>query len=178
MGRETPVIRIHSASPERTHGLGRALGACLQAGDCVGLRGELGAGKTALAAGLGEGLGVKEAMRSPSYLLCCEHRGRAPVLHLDAYFEARMESLLHEGLASRFSVETVVLVEWADRLEPWWPSDRLDVAIEAAGDEESRWLLLRALGPRSAEVLTAFAARLAEAGIPVESSEPPPMAPR
>ncbi len=153
---EGQTLSLSSSSPEQTRALGRALGALLPAGSCLGLRGELGAGKTAFASGVGEGLGVGEPLRSPSYLLCAEHQGRVRVLHLDAYFEARMESLLEEGLAARFDEATVVLVEWVDRLSAWWPADRLDLSLQPGDQEECRNLILRALGPISASVLADF----------------------
>lgn len=151
----TVTVTLRSDSPERTRALGRALGGLLPPGACVGLIGGLGAGKTAFAAGLGEGLGVAEPLRSPSYLLCCEHRGRCPVLHLDAYFEPRMESLLSEGLAARFGREAVVIVEWADRLQAWWPADRLEIEFRPGGGPERRILAFRGRGPSSRAVLEA-----------------------
>jgi tRNA threonylcarbamoyladenosine biosynthesis protein TsaE len=162
------ALILHSGGPEQTAALGRALGELLQGGDCVALCGELGAGKTAFAAGVGKGLGVREPLRSPSYLLCCEHLGRVPALHLDAYFEGRLESLMVEGLAARFTHETVLLIEWADRLAAWWPGDRLEVGLSAGPEPEARTLTVRARGPRSAALVTAWAARLAPAGLPPE----------
>lgn len=167
-------MKLFSDSAERTRAFGVLLGGVLPPGACVGLRGELGAGKTAFAAGLGEGLGVREPLRSPTYLLCCEHRGRCPVLHLDAYFSARMESLLHEGLASRFDGESVTVVEWADRLEAWWPADRLEVVLEPGDAPDRRVLRVAALGPRSAEWLQGFATAVAAAPESAKSVEPPP----
>lgn len=168
------VLRLRSDAAEQTQALGRALGACALPGNCLGLRGELGAGKTAFASGVGAGLGVEQPLRSPSYLLCCEHSGRAPVLHLDAYFEARMESLLHEGLAARFTRDAVVVIEWSDRLSAWWPADRLELSLCAGSAPEQRWLEFQALGPRSADWLGRAAGELLRLGIPAEQAEPPP----
>lgn len=167
-------LNLLSESPAATHALGRALAATLGPGACVALIGELGAGKTAFAAGLGAGLGVAEPLRSPSYLLCCEHRGRLPVLHLDAYFETRMEALLAEGLAERFDAASVLIVEWADRLAAWWPADRLEIRLEPGTEPEQRRIRLRGLGPASAAALNAFAA----AARARESAEPGTPAPR
>lgn len=146
-----------SRSPEETRELGRALGRLLEPGDFVALIGELGAGKTALAGGLGLGLGVTEALRSPSYLLCCEHEGRHRVLHLDAYFEARMDALLAEGLPDRFR-DAVLIVEWADRCAGSWPADRLEVRMSPGPGLEERQIALQATGPRSAQLLQAWTA--------------------
>lgn len=134
---------------------GRRLGAVLQGGDCVGLVGTLGSGKTTLCRGIGEGLECVPALRSPTYLLCHEAQGRHPVLHLDAYFEARMQGLLEDGIAARFDREHVLLVEWADQLRSWWPKDRLELHL-AGTAKGGRELTMEATGPRSQEALSAF----------------------
>jgi tRNA threonylcarbamoyladenosine biosynthesis protein TsaE len=144
-----------SRSPAETLRWGKALGGLLEPGDCIALIGELGAGKTAFAGGIGQGLQVTDPMRSPSYLLCCEHAGRARVLHLDAYFEARMSALLEEGLPDRFR-EAVVVVEWADHCPEAWPSDRLQIRLSAGPGAEERVFAAAATGPRSAALLQAW----------------------
>lgn len=137
-------------SEEHQEAFGVLLGELLQGGDCVALIGELGTGKTTTCRGMGRGLECTEPLRSPTYLLCHEVDGRHPVLHLDAYFDMRMDSLLGEGLCERFDRHSVLLVEWADRCESWWPEDRLELCLEvAAGGRE---LKIRPLGPRSAEI--------------------------
>lgn len=135
----------------RSEAFGAALGALLRGGDAVGLVGALGAGKTTLCRGIGVGLACVTPLRSPSYLLCHEIQGRVPVLHMDAYFEERMDALLAEGLCARFDAEHVLLIEWADRLSAWWPEDRLEILLETAG--EGRLATLRALGPAAEERL-------------------------
>jgi tRNA threonylcarbamoyladenosine biosynthesis protein TsaE len=135
----------------RSEALGTELGKLLHGGDVVALIGELGTGKTTICRGIGRGLDCAEPLRSPTYLLCHEIAGRIPVLHLDAYFEARMDSLLAEGLCERFDSGSVVLIEWADRLDSWWPVDRLELRLEVFGS--GRRLVLRALGPRSGKLL-------------------------
>jgi len=147
-----PRWTIDTGSEEQTRALGAALGALLRGGDFLALDGDLGAGKTTFCAGVGEGLEVDEPLRSPSYLLCHEADGRVPVLHLDAYFEQRLDGLLAEGLAARFDRHTAVLVEWAERLGPWLPPERLEVRIGVTG-ESGRRFELEAHGPRAGELL-------------------------
>jgi tRNA threonylcarbamoyladenosine biosynthesis protein TsaE len=148
---------VELADEEATLAFGRRLAAHLQAGDCVGLIGTLGSGKTTLCRGLGEGLGCAQGLRSPTYLLCHEAQGRLNLLHLDAYFEERMEGLLLDGLAARFDHQHLILIEWADRLASWWPEDRLSLHLEAR-EPAGRSLCLTAAGPRSEAVLEALQA--------------------
>ena len=73
-------------APEDTRELGRALAELLRAGDLVVLVGPLGAGKTALTQGIGAGLGVRDPVTSPTFVIARVHRdGRVPLLHVDAY---------------------------------------------------------------------------------------------
>ena len=72
----------HSA--EETRALGRKLAEGLKAGDTLLLRGELGAGKSELARGIAEGLGVEETVTSPSFtILNLYESGRLPFCHFD-----------------------------------------------------------------------------------------------
>ncbi len=137
-----------------TRRLGEALGALLKGGDCVLLDGELGAGKTTFGGGVGLGLEIKEPLTSPTYLLCCEYIGRTRLLHLDAYFEERMDGLLCEGLVERFDRETVILVEWARKMQEWLPQDRLEIMFTGWADD--RQIVFTASGARSQALLTAF----------------------
>lgn len=152
LGAAAPRISRSAAETQR---LGRELGALLEPGDFVGLIGELGAGKTAFAGGLGQGLGIADALRSPSYLLCCEYQGRHRLLHLDAYFTARMEALLAEGLPDRFR-DAVVAVEWADHCAAAWPADRLEIRFTARQEPEERRMEVHSTGSRSQKLLQAW----------------------
>lgn len=140
-------MKLHTTAAEQTRELGRRLGRRLAAGDWVVLYGPLGAGKTTFAAGVAEGLGIREPVTSPTYLLCHEYAGPVTLLHLDAYFELRMDSVLAEGLAERLQGPVVVLVEWAEKMRAWLPPDRIEVSL--AHRAEGRELVLQATGPRS-----------------------------
>jgi len=145
---------VYSSSPEQTRRLGELLGQLLQGGDCILLDGELGAGKTTFGGGVGLGLEIEAPLTSPTYLLCCEYIGRTRLLHLDAYFEERMDGLLCEGLVERFDSETVLLVEWAVKMEEGRPVDRLQIQFEGSGD--NREIAFFAVGKRSIALLNEF----------------------
>jgi len=138
--------KLTTASAEETQALGRRLGRLLRPGDLLAIHGELGAGKTTFCAGVGVGLDVSERLVSPTYLLCREYQGRHPLLHLDAYFEPRMQALLEEGLAERLAEGPVVLVEWAEKIAPWLPEERLEVFLSGWGPR--RDIVFQARGGR------------------------------
>ncbi|MFI5981292.1 tRNA (adenosine(37)-N6)-threonylcarbamoyltransferase complex ATPase subunit type 1 TsaE [Streptomyces sp. NPDC051555] len=127
-------------SPDAMRDLGRQLAALLRPGDLVLLTGELGAGKTTLTRGLGEGLGVRGAVTSPTFVIARVHPplGDGPALvHVDAY---RLGGGLDEMEDLDLDVslpESVVVVEWGDGKVEELSDDRLHVVIaRAVGHEE------------------------------------------
>ena len=142
-----------SAQDSETKAFGERLGEALCAGTWVALNGQLGSGKTTFCGGLGVGLEIQEPMASPTYLLCREYQGRHPVLHLDAYFQPRLESLLAEGMAERFDARHVVLMEWAEKVQDWLPLDRIDIGFSYGKEENQRLLRFVATGKESAKIL-------------------------
>lgn len=133
------MIAVESRSDGETRELGRRLGERLQAGDVVGLRGDIGAGKTTFADGLLGGLDCAERAASPTFVLVREYPGRAPVLHLDLYRLEREEELLGIGVPELLGSGAVVVVEWCDRLGRLAPADWLEVNFDwGARDNERR----------------------------------------
>jgi tRNA threonylcarbamoyladenosine biosynthesis protein TsaE len=122
-------------SPEATRLVGERLGARLRAGQVVALIGDLGAGKTCFAQGLLRGLGVGAEVTSPTFVLVNQYRGRLPVHHVDIYRIATLSELLDLGLDEMWSGEAVTVIEWADKLLPLLPADRVTVRITGLGDE-------------------------------------------
>ncbi|MEU2596312.1 tRNA (adenosine(37)-N6)-threonylcarbamoyltransferase complex ATPase subunit type 1 TsaE [Streptomyces hirsutus] len=149
-----PSVRLVVASPDRMRDLGRALAKLLRAGDLVMLTGELGAGKTTLTRGLGEGLGVRGAVTSPTFVIARVHPSLGdgpPLVHVDAY---RLSGGLDEMEDLDLDVslpESVIVVEWGEgRLEEL-TDDRLQIVIHrAVGDttDEVRHVTLTGLGDR------------------------------
>ncbi|RLL70581.1 tRNA (adenosine(37)-N6)-threonylcarbamoyltransferase complex ATPase subunit type 1 TsaE [Streptomyces sp. Z26] len=122
-------------TPERMRELGRRLAGLLRPGDLVLLTGELGAGKTTLARGLGEGLDVRGAVTSPTFVIARVHPplGDGPALvHVDAY---RLGGGLDEMDDLDLDVsltDSVVVVEWGEGRVEELSEDRLHVVIDRA----------------------------------------------
>ncbi len=158
--------RSHSRSPEATLALGRALGASRPQG-LVALIGPLGSGKTVLAKGIAAGLGLDPAqVSSPTFVIANEYPLPGPVrrlVHVDFYrlgSEAEAEAL---GLVDWLAPDTVVVVEWADRLPGVLPADRLEVRFGAgAASPEARTLEVAALGPEAEAVLGRWRSEVGE----------------
>ncbi len=155
---------IHAGGPEITRSCAVALGRVLDNGDFVALAGDLGAGKTLFAQGVGAGLGVTESMTSPTFNIVFEYSsGRIPLYHFDLYrledpFE--LEDIDFYSLADA-ATPGATLVEWAHAFPDELPDDRLEVSIAAvSGKDDERELMASATGPRSAQTLAAWRAQL------------------
>ncbi|MEV0256549.1 tRNA (adenosine(37)-N6)-threonylcarbamoyltransferase complex ATPase subunit type 1 TsaE [Streptomyces sp. NPDC050732] len=151
------TLKIDVNSPEQMGELGRRLAKLLRPGDLVMLTGELGAGKTTLTRGLGEGLGVRGAVTSPTFVIARVHPplGEGPALvHVDAY---RLGGGLDEMEDLDLDVslpESVIVVEWGDGKVEELSEDRLHVVIDrAVGDttDDEREVTFTGLGERWAD---------------------------
>ena len=159
-----PILDEHSLdfvshSPEQTQRLGMRLGALLQAGDLICLVGELGTGKTCLAQGVGRGLGVVGPITSPTYTLIAEYRllpPTPPMYHIDVYRLGNpVVEVLDLGLDDYVTGDGICLIEWADRILPALPSDRLWVHLRHL-KMSKRSILMEASGPRYDQLLHEF----------------------
>lgn len=147
---------VTTYDPAATRALAARLAAVARAGDLVCLIGELGAGKTQFAKGFAEGLGVRDTVNSPTFVLMAEYDGRLPLFHLDLYRLDDAADALAGGLIDERQRDGVALVEWAERLGATLPAGRLDVIIVGIGDEPRR-ITLRAGDPGFARYLRAAA---------------------
>src|SRR5471030_2461437 len=127
---------VVTASADETRELACELAGVLPADTVLALHGTLGVGKTTFTQGLAQGLGVTEAVTSPTFNLFTLHRGGARLLaHLDAYRldgARQMEALMLED----FLVSPWCLaVEWPENIAAWLPADawHLDLGITADG---------------------------------------------
>jgi tRNA threonylcarbamoyladenosine biosynthesis protein TsaE len=97
---------------EATRRAGRELAAELTGGELLLLEGPLGAGKTSLAQGLAQGLGVAGAVTSPTFALCNRLQGRLELHHYDLYRLESLDQLRRIGFEESLECGAVVLVEW------------------------------------------------------------------
>ncbi len=167
-------IAFAPATAEQTHAIGAALAGVLRAGDLLVLTGELGAGKTTLTQGLGEGLGVRAGIISPTFVLVRIHPnlpdgprpGGPDLVHVDAYRlsgAGEVDDLDLENWADT----AVTVVEWGRGRVEHLAESWLDIELRRPGapapapsagmgpldfdtedDDEPRLIVVRAFGPR------------------------------
>lgn len=128
-------MTIVSGSPGETAAAGERLARTLRPGDVVGLRGELGAGKTCFVQGVARGLGVSGRVSSPTFTLINEYAGRWAVHHVDAYRLEGPAAADGLGLDEVVDGDGVTLVEWPERLGTDLPPRTIDVHLAGVGDE-------------------------------------------
>jgi tRNA threonylcarbamoyladenosine biosynthesis protein TsaE len=151
------------ATVEQTRDYGRALAALLRPGDLVVLTGPLGAGKTALAQGVGAGLRVLGDVTSPTFVIARVHRpdasrgGSLPLVHVDAYRLGNVRDPIGEVDALDLDAtleDSVTLVEWGEGLVEQLSDAHLEVRLDRR-DDDSRVV---ALIPRGGDWPTRTAA--------------------
>ncbi|HVC23181.1 MAG TPA: tRNA (adenosine(37)-N6)-threonylcarbamoyltransferase complex ATPase subunit type 1 TsaE [Candidatus Dormibacteraeota bacterium] len=130
-----PTVNVRTHSDEETRTLGRQIGAQLKAGDCIALRGELGAGKTVMAQGVVAGAGGGDDVRSPTFLLHAVHQGRLPVHHLDLYRMDVGTDLRTLGIDEAL-LDGAVLVEWPERTGAEWFTGEVRLEIASATERD------------------------------------------
>lgn len=112
--------------------LGGLLAPLLRRGDVVGLKGDLGAGKTFFAGAVARGLGIPESVHvtSPTFTLIKEYQGKFPIYHMDLYRIGGQGELYDLGLWEYYDGDGVCLVEWCDRFDDLWPDTALVLDLE------------------------------------------------
>ena len=111
-------MTVITKSPEQTELLGKKLAELLRPGDVIAYYGDLGAGKTAFTRGLAAGLGIREAVTSPTYTIVNEYlSGRMPLFHFDMYRLSSSDELFDIGWEDYLARGGVCAVEWSENVE-------------------------------------------------------------
>lgn len=140
---------------EAMKGLGARLAQLLVPGDMIIASGELGAGKTTFAQGLGAGLGVDGPVISPTFVLSRVHRNPAgpDLIHVDAYRLGSAAELEDLDLENQME-NAITLIEWGDGLAEGLRENRLNLEILRASNpaDQTRVVYLDGVGSRWADV--------------------------
>ena len=128
------MFEVITNSPAETRRLGRVLGELAKPGDIICLYGDLGTGKTNLAQGVAEGLGITGRVTSPTFTLINEYQGRHPLYHMDAYRLGGPDDMVDLGYEEYFYGDGVTLIEWANIISAVLPGERLDLQLTKDGE--------------------------------------------
>ncbi len=156
---DAQTFEFISRSAKQTRRLGARLGTLVQGGDTIALEGELGTGKTIFAQGLGRGWGATTRFISPTFVLVRRHerpQDAQLIYHIDLYRLNALGEIIDLGLEELFeSLQSVCVVEWADRAPSIFPAGHLWISLRWL-DEYRRSLIFRATGKRHTALLQQY----------------------
>ena len=122
---------IETRSEESTREIGRKLGEMVKKGTVLTLNGDLGVGKTVFTQGFAKGLGIEEAVNSPTFTIVqIYEEGRMPFYHFDVYRIGDIEEMEEIGYEDYFYGEGVCLIEWAELITEILPKQCVSITIE------------------------------------------------
>ena len=123
--------KIISKSPEDTFALGKQIGESVAPGSVLTLVGDLGVGKTVFTQGLAEGLGISDAVNSPTFTIVQQYdSGRLPLYHFDVYRIGDVSEMDEIGYEDCFYGEGVCLIEWSQLIPEILPDEVIRIRIE------------------------------------------------
>lgn len=146
-------------SPEETINFAQKFARKLKGGEIIGLIGELGGGKTTFVKGLAEGMGVKEPITSPTFVLLKEYafrhailrpklhlqgviKGLSKFVHVDAYRTESIEDIISVGIEDYLNRKDIVIViEWAEKIREILPKSTIYIEFKFV-DEKSRKIVI------------------------------------
>ena len=124
-------MAIESFSSEDTFNIGYEIGKNAAPGSVYTLIGDLGVGKTVFTQGVAAGLGIREAVNSPTFtILQVYDEGRLPFYHFDVYRIGDPEEMYELGFEDYIYGDGVSLIEWANLIEDILPKEYIEVLIE------------------------------------------------
>lgn len=140
-------IKAKTKSPKETQKLGEKFAKSLKGGEVIALYGDLGAGKTVFVQGLAKGLGIKKGVVSPTFVFMRSYPfrlNRKPFVfyHLDLYRGESNQDFEALGLEEIFAPDSVVVLEWANKIEKELPKNNIKVYFERH-DERTRNITIK-----------------------------------
>lgn len=122
---------FESNRPEETYELGKKVAEAAKAGQIFTLTGDLGVGKTVFTQGLACGLGITDAVCSPTFTIVqIYEEGRLPLYHFDVYRIGDIEEMEEIGYDDYFFGQGICLIEWAELIEELIPDHAVKITIE------------------------------------------------
>ena len=132
------LFELTTSSPEQTEDAGRMLASAVEASGIdrlfIALRGEMGVGKTAFTRGFASHFGIF-TVKSPTYTVVNEYRGRKNLHHFDLYRISDGDDLYSIGYDDIIEGDGYSIAEWSENVEEFLPEDRITVSISRLGSD-------------------------------------------
>ena len=126
-------IVYNSSSSNNTKKIGLLLAKILQSGDIILFSGELGAGKTVLISGIAGGLGLKENLTSPSFIILNIYslRNKKKLIHADFYRLDNIPEIINTGIEDYiYNKDCYIFIEWGNRIKDYLKEKYLEISID------------------------------------------------
>ncbi len=130
------AIKFTCQSEQETKELGKKIGKNLSSGALISLRGPLGAGKTVIAKGIAQALGIDEAIVSPTFTIIQEYDGDLELHHLDLYRIDGVEEFEGVGGEELLYTEGVTLIEWSEKIEEILPAHTIYITLSIQENQD------------------------------------------
>jgi tRNA threonylcarbamoyladenosine biosynthesis protein TsaE len=128
--------------------LGELIGEQLHAGDLILLKGDLGAGKTALTQGIGSALGIV-GITSPTFVISRIHHGKESLVHVDAYRLVGEPMAIFDDLDLDTQLQSsIIVIEWGESFIDRLADSYLEISIEFGTGENDRVVTSKGHGVR------------------------------
>ena len=143
------MTKTLSGSAGETTALGKEFATQLKAGEIIGLKGELGSGKTQFVKGICSYYGIEDDVNSPTFIIANQYEGSDPVTgkkqiinHLDLYRPNKAAEIDSLGMDNYFDGKSITLIEWSELMEDYLGRKLRTVRFEHGEDEEKRFITL------------------------------------
>ena len=135
-------MTIYTKSPEETEKVGADLAARLEKDGIkrafIAMRGEMGVGKTAFTRGFASHFGI-HGVKSPTYTIVNEYRGRVRIFHFDMYRISDGDDLYSTGYDEYVETDGYCIAEWSENVEDYIPEGAIFVTVSRVdGDADGR----------------------------------------
>jgi len=141
-------MEVITKSAQETKDLGKKIATDLKGGETLALTGDLGSGKTTFIQGFAEGLGIKDRIISPTFILMRKYSySKLNFYHIDFYrLENNLENEVKNlGIDDTWGKENnIVAIEWAEKIKDLLPKGTIQLSFENLG-EENRKILIEGL---------------------------------
>jgi len=138
-----------SRSAADTEAIGQRLASALEKKNIkratVAMRGEMGVGKTAFVRGFASHFGIS-SVKSPTFTIVNEYRGRASVYHFDMYRISSEDDLFSTGYEDYIAKDGYTVAEWSENVEDAIPEDAIYVTISRTDDADGREIVIKSGG--------------------------------
>lgn len=134
-------MEILTKSARETKRFGEKFADSLKGGEIVALVGDLGNGKTTFVQGLARGIGIKDRIISPTFILRRDYQAKKKLCHIDLYrIEEGVEREFRNlGVEEFFgNQDTIVVIEWAEKIKSLLPKSTVWISFENKGGDERK----------------------------------------